>query len=261
MVSLVCLGSAMTEQPPKKPCSACGKDLPATTAFFFPSYLQPGGKNVCKACHKERGKPSRAITYRAQLRERATPISSEQVPLHKSLNSIAAALGLSVQLIEHDIFDRNLPVYTFIYHNTGPALALQTEDAEVYMREHAHNGHQPAAAPEQPDAPPEGGEEFSQMRSPSQGSERTIHEVRADFQPLQVESHKPEAMGSPDACGCCHTDKGNILAVHNTDRQVVAYLCSPCYRAAKSFDWEPERLRAVARLIEIVGGTIDRSRR
>src|SRR5437868_6214890 len=86
VVSLVCLGNVMTEQPPKKTCYACRKDLPATEEFFFPSYLEPGGKNVCRVCHRERAKNSHSVTYRAQLRERATPISSEQVPLYKSLS-------------------------------------------------------------------------------------------------------------------------------------------------------------------------------
>ena len=220
MVSLVCLGSAMTEQPPKKNCYACKKDLPATEEFFFPSYLEPGGKNICRACHREQAKNSRSITYRAQLQERATLISLEQVPLYKSLNSIATAMGLSAAVVEHDIFDRNLPVYTFIYNKVGPALALQMEDAEAYIREHVQNGHTPAVTPK-----------------------------------------KNEVMGSPDTCGCCKNDKGNILAVHNMDQQVVAYLCSTCYRAARSFDWEPERLRSVAKLIETIGGNIDRSRR
>ena len=213
----------MTEQPPKKICTACRKDLPATEEFFFPSYLEPGGKNVCKACHREKAKHSRSITYRAQLRERATPISPEHVSLYKSFNSIATAIGLSVALVEHDIFDRNLPVYTFTYNKVGPALALQMEDAEAYIREHAHNGYTPSM--------------------PAVTSKRT------------------EVMGNPDTCGCCNNDKGNILAVRNADQQVVAYLCSTCYRAASSFDWEPGRLRAIAKLIETIGGNIDRSRR
>ncbi len=217
----------MTEQPPKKTCSACGKALPATEAFFFPSYLEPGGKNVCKICHRERSKI--LVTYREQLRERATPVSSEHVPLYKSLNSIATAIGLSVAVVEHDIFDRNLPIYTFIYNNVGPALALQMEDAEVYIREHTQNGDTPVVSSEKPEVP--------------------------------VAPKKPDFMGSPDTCGCCKNDKGNILAVRNVDQQVVAYLCSPCYRTARSFDWEPERLRAVAKLIETIGGNIDRSRR
>jgi hypothetical protein len=210
----------MTEQPQKKICTVCRQDFPATEEFFYPSYLTSNGRNICKICHKERAKNSHTVTYRAQLRERATSISAEQVPLYKSLNSIATAVGLSAAVVEHDIFDRNLPVYSFIYNNTGPALALQMEDAEAYIREHAQNVHIPAVTPK-----------------------------------------KPEVMGRPDTCGCCNNDKGNILAVHNTDQRIVAYLCSTCYRAARSFDWEPERLRAVAKLIETIGGNIDRSRR
>jgi hypothetical protein len=210
----------MTEQTPKKICNVCDKDLPATEEFFYPSYLQSNGRNICKACHKERAKNTPSTSYRTRLRERATPISSEQVPLYKSLNAIATAIGLSVAAIEHEIFDRNLPVYTFIYNKVGPALALQMEDADAYIREHAQNGHLPAVTPK-----------------------------------------KLAVMGSPGTCGCCKNNKGNILAVHNMDQQVVAYLCSTCYRAARSFDWEPERLRAVAKLIETIGGNIDRSRR
>lgn len=224
------------EQPSTKFCYACEKDLPATEEFFYPSYLGRGGKNVCKVCHKERARNSHTLTYREQLRERATPISPEQVPLYKSLNSIAAAIGLSATAVEHDIFDHNLPVYTFIYNNTGPALALQREDAEVYIQEHMHNGrtHTPAVTPE---------------------------EFRVAEYTLPTTPKQPKVIGNPDTCGCCNNDKGNILAVHNTDQQVVAYLCSACYRVARSFDWEPERLRAVAQIIETIGGNIDRSRR
>jgi hypothetical protein len=226
----------MTEQTPTKTCNACRKNLPATVEFFFPSYLEPGGKNICKTCHRERAKKSHSASYRIQLRGRATPISSEQIPLYKSLSSIATTLNLSVGVVEHDIFDRNLHVYTFTYNKVGPALALQMEDAEAYIREHMQD------------------EQMEAVETPIRGDAQNGHMSA-------VISKKPEVMGSTDTCGCCKNDKGNILAVRNMDQQTVAYLCSTCYRAAKSFDWEPERLRAVAKLIETIGGNIDRSRR
>lgn len=266
----------MMEQSPTKFCSACKKDLPATEEFFFPSRLQRGGGTICKVCHKERAQNT--LSYRAQLRERATPISSEQVPLYKSLNSIATAIGLSPAAVEHDIFDRNLPVYTFIYNKVGPALALQMEDAEAYIREHAQNGYTSETSPEEPSLPSDLSvgrtlSEFlaSERRNPLEPPEKAVFspidgQDRSEGSSGEVSApvvapKKPEVMGRNGICGCCKNDKGNILAVHNTDQQVVAYLCSTCYRAARSFDWEPERLRAVAQLIETIGGNIDRSRR
>lgn len=268
----------MMEQLSTKFCYACERELPATEEFFFPSYLERGGKNVCKECHRERAKNSPSISYRVKLRERATPISSEQVPLYKSLNSIAATIGLSIAVVEHDIFNRNLPVYTFIYNKVGPALALRMEDAKIYIREHAQNGYTPEILSEESSLPPDlsVGQTSNEFLASKDGNSLVIPK-NASFTPINgqdrsedssgqvsasvVTPKKPEMMGSPDICGCCKNGKGNILAVHDTDQQVVAYLCSTCYRAARSFDWEPERLRAVAQLIETIGGNIDRSRR
>lgn len=211
-------------------CPKCRRTLQATEEFFFPSYLKPGGKNECKSCHKERNHGVSSLSYHARLKAKALPISGEQVTLYRSFNSIATAIGTTKTVIEHDIFDQGLPVYSFIYNKVGPALALRVEDAENYVRE---------------------------QRASRQSVQDDVTPVPAPA----VTQAQNDVIGREGVCGCCGSEKGNILAVHNNERRTVAYLCSPCYRAAKSFAWEPTRLRAVAQIIEAVGGDVDRSRR
>jgi hypothetical protein len=193
----------------KKHCNQCGNNYPATTEFFFPSYLQEGGRDTCKTCHSAR--KSKSVTFRAHLRERALPIEAEKVPLYQSLNSIAHAIGWSVPKVEHDIYEKKFPIYTFLYNNVGPALALHMEDAKAYIAQHGLNGHTSAPA------------------------------------------NKPNVVGTPTTCGCCETNKGNILAVLDTKKEIRAYLCSTCYRTAASYKWDPQRMKNMARLIETIG--------
>ncbi|HET8841353.1 MAG TPA: hypothetical protein VFN35_07785 [Ktedonobacteraceae bacterium] len=194
----------------KKHCNVCENDYPATTEFFFPSYLKENSSHhICKTCHTAR--KSNLVTFRTHLLERATPIDPEKASFYQSLNSIATAVGWSKAKVEHDIYKKKLSVYTFIYNNTGPALALLTEDAKAYIAEHELNGHEPA--------PPK----------------------------------EPQVIGTPATCGCCETNKGNILAVLDTQKEIRAYLCATCYRTAASYKWDPQRMKNMARLIETIG--------
>jgi len=198
------------EESPKKYCVDCRAYLPATTDYFFPSYLKDGTKarNLCRVHHNARKANSKTVPYRIKLREQASPIDPKDLPLYRSINSVAVALGLSVAVVEHDIFAKKIPVHTFLYNNVGPALAISMKDALAYIDSHERNGNAP---------------------------------------------QKTDQIGTVDRCGCCGEGKSNILAVHDKDQVVRAYLCSPCYRAAKSFAWDPTRLRAIAKILETIG--------
>lgn len=210
----------------KKHCNQCGNDYPATTEFFFPSYLKEDGRDTCKTCHSARR--SKSVTFHAQLRELALPIEAENISLYQSLNSIARAIGWSVPKVEHDIYEKKFPVYSFLYNNVGPALALQMEDAKAYIAQHELNGHAPV---------------------PANGLE-VEHELNRH---TPAPANEPKVVGTPATCGCCGANKGNILAVLDTKKEIRAYLCSACYRTAASYKWDPQRMKNMARLIETIG--------
>lgn len=205
-----------------KHCYNCNKDLPATTEYFFPSYLKEGGKNICKTCHAESS--VQTVSFRDRLRDVAKHVQQDEVPSYQSLNSVAKAIGWSVAKVERDIYESKVPVFKFTYNNVGPALALRREDAETYIAVHERNGH---------------------------SHDITVY-VEAEPEVLEAE---PEVLiaGTPDECASCGTTKGNILAVLDENREIRAYMCSTCYRTASSYKWEPERMRRVADLIERIG--------
>ena len=64
---------------------------------------------------------------------------------------------------------------------------------------------------------------------------------------------KVKAIGSSSSCGCCGTTKGNIIAILDREKNPRCYLCHSCYRVGHSYDWEPNRMKKMARLIEIIG--------
>lgn len=201
----------MTIEPGKKHCYACKRDLDATIEHFYPSYLIDSGRNICRECHGG-GKRVHEATAYSVLKERA--IKVEQGPDYKSLSSIATTLGWKIGTVEKKVQEQGLPIYTYMYRNIGPALALAIGDAENFIQANL-NGTSPILREKPPRAP------------------------------------KP--MGSPDICGCCGAKRGNILAVLDKKKNIRAYLCSPCFRTAESYKWEPERMRNMARMIEKIG--------
>lgn len=231
-----------------KHCSSCDKDLPATEEYFYPSHLRDRGRNQCKSCHAKKAaeRLTTTITYRDRLREIAQQVEPDERPLYQSLNSVAKALGWSVAKVEHDVYERQLPVFTFIYNNVGPALALKQEAAVAYVAAQKLNGHgqnplsQVETEPEIETALPR----ELDVESESQGAKPEIEAVLLG---------EPQVAGTPDECASCGTTKGNILAVLDEKKVIRAYLCSPCYRTASSYKWEPNRMRRMADLIESIG--------
>lgn len=222
----------MGEEPTKR-CFDCGKDLPATEEYFYPSYLRDKGRNQCKTCHTNAKNMRASVSFRDRLREIAQFVEQEEVPSYRSLNSIAKNMGWSVAKVERDVYENQLPVFRFIYNNVGPALALKLEDADAYIATHRLNGHSQEA--------------ISQIEAEQQINTGPQGEIEP-----QIEA-EPQVAGTPDKCACCGTTKGNILTVLDEKKEVRAYLCSACYRTASSYKWEPDRMRRMAALIESIG--------
>jgi hypothetical protein len=222
---------------PTKHCNACGKDLPETEEYFFPSYLKETGRNICKTCHAERRAASSSVSFREKLREVAHFIQQDEVPSYQSLNSVATDIGWSITKVERDIYESKLPVFKFLYNNVGPALALKLEEAEAYIAAHRLNGQsQNTPLPQvETESPP--------ADTPDECVSSATTEVEAE----------PLLAGTPDECASCGTTRGNILAVLDEKKEIRAYLCSTCYRTGSSYKWEPKRMRRMADLIERIG--------
>lgn len=116
-----------------KHCNICGKDLPATTQYFFPSYLKDGSsRDECKECHERSDKRGREI--RSDLIETARYIGQNNVLGYQKLRDIAHDIGCSVTKIEREIHARGIPIFKMSYHNSGVILALKDDDAEAYKK-------------------------------------------------------------------------------------------------------------------------------
>src|SRR5437667_2824912 len=62
--------------------------------------------------------------------------------------------------------------------------------------------------------------------------------------------------GTPDRCGSCGTERGNILGdVDEITGKGYGYLCMNCYRLVSAFHGNPERMRTVLSYIERTRGT------
>ncbi len=56
---------------------------------------------------------------------------------------------------------------------------------------------------------------------------------------------------SPDRCGSCGTDKGNILGDINTaTHERYGYLCARCYKVVRDFHGDTKRMRNVINYID-----------
>lgn len=214
---------------PRKYCSRCQREYPATTDYFYPSYLKENSRNECKVCHKKRrGKnPPKSDSIREKLIEIAQPIQQAQLSSYRTFNAIAQCIGCTQKVVGRDAYNSKKPVFKLNYHQHGIALALTREDAEAYI---ASKNHQ-----EPKQVTPVSGSSVENVNSLEQVPQQTI--------------------GTSSQCGACGTTEGNIICdVDKITRAWRGYLCTPCYRLARlirdCLQGDPQRIHSTLIYVE-----------
>lgn len=97
-------------------------------------------------------------------------------------------------------------------------------------------------------------EEDAKAYSERMGWQYVIEEARPEVG-TQIRSNRrvgrPVNTGTPDRCGSCGTDKGNILGDIDADsHERRGYLCAKCLRLVREFHGDPRRMRKTLAYIE-----------
>lgn len=155
---------------------------------------------------------------RIALFERASLISFEERRNYVSVAALAKTLKKDEETIKHILLEEQTPICKFAYRGSY-VLVLTQEEAELFLQSYPQR------------------EAKTPLRIP----------------PGRPPGRKPTPIGTSERCGVCRKTSGNILAVHDSNHRVRAYLCTPCYRVATSYKWEPRRMKLMAKVIEAVG--------
>lgn len=140
----------MMENTPQKHCNKCDKDFPATEEYFFRSYLNSTGHNICKVCHNKQGKISGENGPRKKLLADAQLLQQDDRSSYQSLALLARTIGYSQTRVERDVYREKLQAFKFLYNNSGMSLAIRQEDAEAYIAAKGLNGHKHTISPTAP---------------------------------------------------------------------------------------------------------------
>ncbi|SRR6266702_185487 len=116
------------------------------------------------------------------------------------------------------------------YNSSGFEWNVRLEDAETYIQKLALEA---GDFPQEAEEPPE--------------------KLALEEEKLALpENVSPRLLGTPEECGCCGLDTGNILGdINGLTREQYGYLCHKCYKLVQMFHADTQRMEKVLAYLKI----------